>query len=271
MSEADTIDPNALPLTVESLAAQFAECGLAAGQTVIVHSRMSALGWVAGGAVAVIQALLHVLTPSGTLMMPTFSPETTDPASWDNPKMPEHWLPIIRDHLPAYDSRFTPTFEMGNVAETFRTFPGVIRGNHPCASFAAIGPNVRYLVENHISLARFLDDESPVGKLYKLDGYVFLLGVDHGKNTSLHLAEYRTTIPKRIIKESVVMLVDGVRQWVDYDMEDVDDSDFPQLGDAYESAYNIPRGRVGKAEIRFMKQKPLVDFAVEWLEKNRNP
>ena len=271
MSESETIDPASLPLTVDSLAEQFAACGLAAGQTVIVHTRMSALGWVAGGAVAVIQALLHTLTPTGTLMMPTFSPETTDPASWDNPKMPEHWLPIIRDHLPAYESRITPTFEMGRVAEAFRTFPGVIRGNHPCASFAAIGPNAHYLVENHTSLARFLDDESPIGKLYQLNGYIFLLGTDHGNNTSLHLAEYRTNLPENYLTEWVVMSVAGVRQWVSYEMVDISDADFPQLGDAYESAYNIPRGRVGREEVRFMKQRPLVDFAVDWLEKNRSP
>ncbi len=271
MPEADTIDPNGLPLTINSLAEQFAECGLTAGQTVLVHSRMSALGWVSGGAVAVIQALLRVLTPSGTLMMPTFSPETTDPATWDDPSMPEHWLPMIRDHLPAYDARITPTFGMGKIAELFRTYPGVIRGDHPCASFAAIGPNARYLVENHTSLARFLDDDSPVGKLYALDGYVFLLGTNHGTNTSLHLAEYRTNLPESYITEWVVMMVDGVRQWVSYEMFNISDADFVELGDAYEATYNIPRGRVGRADVRFMKQKPLVDFAVDWLEKNRRP
>ncbi|HEX2619742.1 MAG TPA: AAC(3) family N-acetyltransferase, partial [Phototrophicaceae bacterium] len=79
MSESDLIRPDVLPLTVDSMAEQFAACGLAAGQTVLVHTRMSALGWVAGGGTAVIHALLRVLTPSGTLMMPCFSPGTTDP------------------------------------------------------------------------------------------------------------------------------------------------------------------------------------------------
>lgn len=270
MSEADTIDPNALPLTVDSLAQQFAACGLAAGQTVIVHTRMSAFGWVAGGAVAIIQALLRVLTPSGTLMMPTFSSDNTDPANWGNPPVPEHWWQIIRDHSPAYDPRIMPTRGVGVVPELFRTYPGVVRSEHPSLSFAAIGPNAHYLIENHTSLQRPLDDESPLGKLYKLDGYVFLLGPDHGNNTSLHLAEYRANIPRINIKEGSATLVDGVRQWVPYDIEDVDAVDFAELGDAYEVAHNILRGLVGRAEVRFMKQKPLVDFAVNWLEKHRN-
>ena len=73
MPESDTIHPYNVPLTVESLAAQLAACGLAAGQTVVVHMSMSKLGWIAGGPVAVIQALLRVLTPDGTLMMPTIT------------------------------------------------------------------------------------------------------------------------------------------------------------------------------------------------------
>src|SRR5574341_1575649 len=78
MPEADTIHPDALPLTVDSLAEQFAACGLAAGQTVLVHTSMSRIGWIVGGAETVIRALLRVLTPEGTLMMPAFTTSNTD-------------------------------------------------------------------------------------------------------------------------------------------------------------------------------------------------
>jgi len=269
MPEADTIDPNALPLTIDTLADQFAACGLAAGQTVLVHTRMSALGWIVGGPVTIIHALLRVLTPSGTLMMPSFTPDNTDPSNWRNPPVPEHWWPIIRQHTPAYDPQTTPSGHVGIVAENFRRWPGVIRSDNPDASFAAIGPNAEHLTANHTSLEPLFGDDSPIGKLYELDGYVLLLGVDHGNNTSLHMAEYRADIPKRYFREGTAMLVDGVRQWVEYDLRDLDDSDFVALGDAYEAAFNIRRGRVGRAEVRFMKQRPLVDFAVKWLELNR--
>jgi aminoglycoside 3-N-acetyltransferase len=98
---------------------------------------------------------------------------------------------------------------------------------------------------------------------------VFLLGTDHGSNTSLHLAEYRADIPATYFREGTAMLVNGERQWVAYDLRELDDSDFPALGDDYEAAHGIPRGRVGRAEVRFMKQKPLVDYAVGWLEAHR--
>jgi len=58
MAVQDIVQRTPEPLTVESLAEQFAACGLQAGQTVIVHSALSSLGWVVGGPVAVIQPLL---------------------------------------------------------------------------------------------------------------------------------------------------------------------------------------------------------------------
>lgn len=78
-------------LTYDDLVTAFHACGLAAGQSVLVHSSMSKLGWVVGGAVDVINALLDVLTPAGTLTMPTHSSDNTEPAHWQNPPVPEAW------------------------------------------------------------------------------------------------------------------------------------------------------------------------------------
>jgi len=42
--------------------------GIAAGDTLMVHSSLSSIGYVEGGPNTVIDALLEVLTSSGTLM-----------------------------------------------------------------------------------------------------------------------------------------------------------------------------------------------------------
>jgi aminoglycoside 3-N-acetyltransferase len=99
---------------------------------------------------------------------------------------------------------------------------------------------------------------------------VLLLGVPHDNNTSLHLAEHRANWPgKRYIQDGSAMVVDGQRQWVPYQMLDMNTDDFDTIGDSYEAAQGISRGRVGNAEVRFMKQRPLIDYAVQWMEKYR--
>jgi aminoglycoside 3-N-acetyltransferase len=262
---------NAQPHTIDSLADQFAACGLAAGQTVVVHSSMSKIGgYIVGGAEAVIWALLKVLTPSGTLMMPTHTSENTDPATWQYPPVPDYMWPIIRANAPAYDPAITPPRNMGKIAELFRTWPGTLRSAHPIGSFAALGRHAAYLTEIH-ELRDECGVNSPIGRLYELDGYVLLLGVTHENDTSLHMAEHRANWPgKHTIQEGTAMTVNGRREWVVYEPLDWNDQDFAQIGDDYEAEFHIPRGRVGNAEVRFMKQRPLVDYAVQWMEKNRH-
>jgi aminoglycoside 3-N-acetyltransferase len=260
---------SSLPHTSDSLAEQFAACGLTAGQTVVVHSAMSKIGgYIVGGAEAVIWALLKVLSADGTLMMPTHTTENTDPANWRYPPVPESYCPVIRAHAPAYDPRITRTRQMGQLAELFRTWPGVQRSAHPVGSFAALGRHAVDLTADHQLLDEF-GPTSPIGRLYELDGHILLLGVPHD-NTSLHLAEHRANWPgKHTIQDGSAMYVDGQRQWVAYEMLDMSTDDFDTLGDAYEAANGIPRGKVGSAEVRFMKQRPLIDFAVEWMETHR--
>ena len=109
MSEKKVIDRSKEPLTVQSLTEQLQRCGLAEGQTVIVHMAMSKLGWVIGAAEAVIMALLASVGDSGTIMMVTNSSNNTDPEEWQHPPVPEKWWQTIRDHSPAYNPLTTPT------------------------------------------------------------------------------------------------------------------------------------------------------------------
>jgi aminoglycoside 3-N-acetyltransferase len=160
---------------------------------------------------------------------------------------------------------------MGVIPELFRTWPGVLRSAHPYLSFAAYGPQAAYLTADHLNLEMPLGDDSPVGRLYELDGYVLLLGVGHDNNTSLHLAEQRAAWPgKRTYQEGTAMLVNGERHWVAFEMLDLNGDDFATIGDSYEAEYHLPRHQVGRAETRFLKQRPLVDYAVQWMECHRN-
>ena len=55
------------------------EVGLKSGDTVMVHTSLGKMGYVCGGAQAVIEALMEVVGDSGTIMMPTQSWKNLDP------------------------------------------------------------------------------------------------------------------------------------------------------------------------------------------------
>ena len=91
------------------------------GDTPLLYYSLRSLGWVNGGAEAVVLALLDVLGDTGTLVVPTQSSDNSDPANWQYPPVPEAWKPIIRETMLPYDPRTTPTRLMGVIAEAVRT------------------------------------------------------------------------------------------------------------------------------------------------------
>ncbi|MDA1074167.1 MAG: AAC(3) family N-acetyltransferase, partial [Proteobacteria bacterium] len=104
------------PVTRSSLLADLRKLGsrqhMTGQDTLIVHTSLSKLGWIAGGAQAVVQTLLDFTGTDGTLVMPTHSAQLTDPANWVNPPVPAGWWPQIRDEMPAFDPDLTPTRSM---------------------------------------------------------------------------------------------------------------------------------------------------------------
>jgi aminoglycoside 3-N-acetyltransferase len=266
MSEHSLIDSTPEPRTRVSLSDDLRRLGLKPGMTVLVHSSLKSLGWVSGGPVAVIQALLDVLGDEGTLVMPAHTGDNTDPAHWENPPVPEAWQQVIRDTAPAFDPLITPTRGMGAIAELFRTWPGTLRSDHPVVSFAARGRYASAVVRGH-QLDNSLGDGSPLARVYDLGGFVLLLGVGYDRNTSFHLAEYRAGT-RSAVEQGAAMLKDGVRQWVTFRDIDFGDDVFPEIGREFERTGVVRIGAVGSATGRLFSQPAGVDFATAWLKSH---
>ena len=263
------------PGTEQSLTADLHALGVREGMVVLVHSSLSALGWVCGGPVAVIRALLQAVGVDGTLVMPAHSGDLSDPSLWRSPPAPAAWWDTIRATMPAFDPAITPTSHLGVIPELFRTWPGTVRSAHPSCSFTALGPHAGRIVAEQ-RLEDPMGEGSPLSAVYELDGHVLLLGVGrkvgHRNNTMLHLAERRALGDgQETIPAGAPILVDGVREWVSYREPDIDEDDFDEVGAAFEGQDTTTRtGPVGQARCTLLRVRPLVDFAIPWLKRHRN-
>lgn len=245
------------------------DVGLRKGQTVIVHTSLSSLGFVCGGAQVVIEAIFETVGEEGTILMPTQSWKNLDPSTGVHWEEPEEWYDIIRENWPAYNKDITPTNTMGAVAEMFRKWPGTLRSDHPARSVAAWGKHAKYITENH-DLSNIFGEGSPIAKIYELDGFVLQIGVGYDKNTSIHLADARANYKSKhnCIEYSAIMENDK-RVWKAYETLFVDGEDFEEIGKAFEENCSVNKANLGNGILTFMKQRDIVDFAVRWIEKNR--
>jgi aminoglycoside 3-N-acetyltransferase len=257
--------PSTGPLvTRDTVTAQLRELGVRPGETLLVHSSLSSLGWVNGGAVAVVQGLLEVLGPDGTLVVPTQSGSLSDPALWSNPPVPEEWWSAIRATMPPYDPLVTPSRGVGVIPETIRTWPGTRRSAHPQTSFAAIGRRAAAIVEGHAPDCR-LGEHSPLARLEAAGARVLLLGAGYDACTAFHLAEYR--IPAPLIEVGRPAPAGG---WEVVTEVSISSDRFDELGSDFERDRPVLRDKVGAADARLFPLADAVAYAERWLALHRS-
>ncbi|CAG1991749.1 unnamed protein product [Fusarium graminearum] len=260
-------EPLSGPLcTKSSLAKNMRILGLNKGDTVLVHCSLSKIGWINGGAETLTHSLLEILTPEGTLVVPTQTSSNSDPAAWVNPPVPQSWWQTIRNTMPPFNPQTSRTQGMGALAEALRNWPGAVRSMHPQTSFSALGANATFITEGH-ALDCMLGESSPLARLEDLDAKVLLIGVDFGKCTCFHLAEYR--IESKKSDNWFAASMDGVRTCMTVSDVAINDDDFLDLGKEFLREGDVTRGNIGAAPCYLFSLKTAVSFARQWMVSNR--
>ena len=265
-----------LAVTRSRLADDLRRLGPQAGGIAMVHTRMSALGWVVGGSETVVRALLDVLGPEGTVAAY---------ASWDDHVYHDEERPA--EHLHAYLAE-PPVFDPatgeadrghGRIPERLRTWPGAERSAQPDASVVAVGARARWLTHPHAPDHGY-GAGTPFGRLVEAGGQVLLLGAPLDTITLLHHAEAIADVPgKRFVTYRLAVAEGGrteQRTYTDIDTGrgalpyadlGLDDDEFAVIARAALAAGIGARGVVGQAECHLFPAPELTAFAVRWLEE----
>jgi aminoglycoside 3-N-acetyltransferase len=236
----------------EDIKAGLRTLGLKRGDSVGVHGSLSSFGHVEGGADAVIDALLETVGKKGNVIMSTHSANVSeDKRTPAEIALGVSWLLKL---LP-YDPKETPV-RTGMIPETFRKREGVVRGSDPSNSIAALGPKAKELSKGW-------------HKLLEIDGYILLIGVGLESCTAMHLAEKRVQLPERILKKItppkwlVEKYPEGEWEW-DFGPY----PDFAKLTQPCPERGIMKTVKVGKATLRLVKIRELVDLYTEYLKKD---
>ncbi len=259
------------------LAHDFRRLGVSAGDTVMVHASVRALGPIAGGPDQIHLALKDALTDAGTMMMYASCPEGYDDVGRG------HLTPVeeraIVDKQPAFDALTARAArDNGALVELFRTYPGS-RVNDHVARFVVWGREAEYLISRQPWDFAF-GRGSALERFAERDGKILLIGCDHDNVTFLHYAEHIVEIPgKRIAIFDVPVLERGERVWKE--MKEFDTSDkgahpkwpprfFAQIVNTYLALTRNRGGRVGNAHCFLVDTKGLLQVALQLMRAAAN-
>lgn len=232
------------PISSKILTQNFLELGVKPGGVLLVHTSFSRIKPIEGGPLGLISTLRDVLGDDGTLVMPSMSYDDDHP----------------------FDKTKSPCPEMGIVADTFWRLPGVLRSDNNHA-FAAIGRLAEMITAPHpLDIPHGFD--SPVGRVYELDGQVLLLGVGHDANTTIHLCENLAGVRYRRAKY-ITVLKDGKPTRFDYREIDHCCQNFALVDGWLDEEQLQRRGKIGNGEIRLMRSRDIVNVVTSHLEQDK--
>jgi aminoglycoside 3-N-acetyltransferase len=224
--------------------------GIKRGDKLIVHSSFKAVGHVEGGPDTVIDALMETVGEQGNIMMPTFC---------DDP--PE-----------LFELEKSPS-DCGIITNLFRRRPGIIRSFHPSHSVAVWGNDAEQIAKTHES-ATALGVGSPMHELIKMGAYILLIGVDHNRNSAIHIAERILPIPHKDVpynesfSKPIKVLRNGKIESMFVEECPGCSTNFLIVGDALNKKGRQITGKIGNAVTHKVKGSDLIECTLEILKED---
>lgn len=229
--------------------------GIKEGDSVLVHSSLSKIGFVEDGPKTVIDALFETIGETGTLLFPAF------PAKGRN-----------KTYLqgdPSFDLLNTPS-QMGSITEYFRKLPGVLRSLHPTDSVCARGPLAGYYTNSHYGQLTPYNENSPFRKLCNKEGKILMLGTTlNGACTNLHTLEDAVDFKFSVYDKEVftVKIIDEkgaekIMQTKVHDPEYSAKRNCDALKPMFEKHGVLVNGFVGEAKSMLIDAKKMLDVMI---------
>ncbi|RJQ25188.1 aminoglycoside N(3)-acetyltransferase [Candidatus Parcubacteria bacterium] len=238
----------------EYLVENLRKMGAVKGAHLMVHSSLSALGFVEGGANTVVQALIEAVGDKGSVIMPSFkSAIRSDKYGYKDCKTCE-------------GKKFCTSSEEGTtgaIPEVLRLYPGALRSCHPTSSWVGFGAQSEKLLEGHRNSPTQCGKDSPFFRLMELDGLILLIGVGVNGFTNMHSIEDVLNVPYLGYydrgKRHAPYTISGRRIQYQYPL---------LMEAAFEEAGIIKKFKLGSGQVIVMKAREIGSFL--WISVNNN-
>ena len=245
-------------VTQNDITEAYKRVGAVPGDTIVYHGSMKSIGYVEGGADALIDGILNSAAPGGTAAIGTL---------WYNGKVEER--PPEK-----FDIATSPAYN-GAMAEAMRLDPRSVRSNNFSHSVNAVGARKFELTENHGEGKKYAtpwDDEafaeiSPWTKFYTWNALYTFIGVDLNVCTMKHLIEgrfvdkYLSLLPVELRQEYRLRLAHDLQPgpWPYFNMV--------KMRPILEMKNLITYTTLGNATLMAIRTRPMVEETLKELEK----
>jgi aminoglycoside 3-N-acetyltransferase len=252
-------------VTLSECVTRFSEAGIAAGDAVVLHGSLKAVGWISGGANTVVDALLSLVGPEGTVIVAAQYTANLDPGLLET-RLDPQTVTVLRTTQPPFRGKATHLPTMGSLTTAVQLDERSRMSNHPTCAVLALGKHAKWLTADH-PLTPAFGEGSPYAKAQELNAKLVLIGVEYAVVSALHTVQVATkTLPWCIHSAAQGSVESPTRSYyLDYAYTC---EAFDSIGFAYESTHPVKKTPLGKAVVRCLPLRPFLAFAKTWMERS---